>query len=248
METATTSLLTVAVSGDTEVSLSAVLTIVDINPDDVPLVGIDGTYHERYILGYDDGTVRPDNNITRAEAAAIFFRIADDPDKQTKRVSSFKDISNNDWYYDAVAYLEDKGVVSGYGDDSFRPNDKITRAEFAKMAIIFMRVDQETISHSFNDVPSSHWAVAYIATAAAKGWVVGFDDGSFRPDNNITRAEVVSIINNLLNRKIESDDIPASAVQFKDLPKSHWAYAAIVEASSDHDFERKSNGFELWDK
>ena len=241
-------LLSVSVFNNIEVSLSATLTTVDIDPDAVPLADFDGVHHERYLWGYEDGTFRPDNNITRAEAAVIFFRIVDDVNKHVKRVSSFNDISDDDWYYEAVAYLEDKDILEGYEDGSFRPNDMITRAELVKMAIIFMRANQENTSHSFNDVASSHWALSYIATAASKGWIEGYGDGSFRPDDMITRAECVSIVNNLLNRKVEPEDIASNAAPFKDVPKSHWAYTDIMEGSISHDFTRKSNDFELWEK
>jgi len=199
--------------------------------------------HRVYITGYNDNTVRPNNPITRAETAVIFFRLLSGEEKHIPSISTFNDTVPGAWYAQAVNHLARINIITGYQDGSFRPNQPITRAEFATIASRFDKLEASQ-SDSFPDV-AGHWARAYINSAALKGWISGYPDGTFRPQRNITRAEVVRIVNTMLNRKILPEDIPAGVIRFTDL-QTHWAYTDIVEASNAHDYTRKENGYEIW--
>ena len=220
---------------------------IDIDEEEVPLAMV--SEHIRYIYGYEDGSFGPERNITRAEVAAIFYRLIDDSNDAGAGPykSSFNDVVEGEWYYEAVAYLEHCKILGGYPDGTFKPNDFITRAEFAKVAALFEKLSP-TVTLTFPDVPDSHWAAASILSAADKGWISGFPDGTFRPEEKITRAQVVTIINNMQERSIEKADIPADALKYPDVLESHWAYTDIIEASSEHLFTRKENGNELWNE
>ncbi|UZN00691.1 S-layer homology domain-containing protein [Lysinibacillus sp. MHQ-1] len=174
--------------------------------------------HIKYINGYPDGSVKPGSSITRAEAAAIYFRLIKDENKNIAVNGTFSDVGGDTWYAQSVNYLASQGILVGYRDGTFKPRQTITRAEFAAIASRFdnLLTNENT---SFKDVSIDHWAAAYIDSAYTKGWINGYPDGSFRPASSITRAEVVKIINNMLNRKIELSDIPSDAVQYKDLTK-----------------------------
>jgi len=200
--------------------------------------------HIAYIRGYPNNTVRPDNAITRAEVAMIFFRLIVDNNKNTPRTSGFKDVVSGAWYAQAVSYLASTDIIKGYPDGTFKPNQPITRAEFAAIASRFDRLEA-TSSNAFPDI-SNHWAKEAINSAAQKGWVDGYPDGTFLPQRNISRAEVVKIVNAMLNRMIQVEDIPLGIRNFTDLTSSHWAYANIVEAANEHDYVRKSDGYEIW--
>jgi len=213
----------------------------DIDDTGVPKGFIDE--HIPYIQGYPDNTVKPDNNITRAEVAMIFFRLLVDEGKNASRQSVFSDVANGVWYAQAVNYLASIEILMGYPDGTFRPNQPITRAEFAAVASRFDELEPLD-SNAFPDI-AGHWAIDYINSAAAKGWVNGYTDGTFDPQRKITRAETVKIVNTMLNRKILLEDIPAGIRQFTDF-EGHWAYTHLVEASNEHDFERKSDGYEIW--
>jgi uncharacterized repeat protein (TIGR02543 family) len=202
--------------------------------------------HIRYISGYPDGSVRPDNNITRSEAAAIFFRLIEADDKEAPLTASFSDVPIYGWYYQAVAYLQKHDVISGYPDGTFRPENPITRAEFAAIASRFDDLEIN-VPNVFNDVPAGHWAVGLINSAAAKGWVGGFPDGTFRPDEYITRAQAATLVNKMLNRRIQLQDIPEGVFKYNDITPSHWGYCAIMEASVGHVYKRKDDGYEIWD-
>jgi uncharacterized repeat protein (TIGR02543 family) len=216
--------------------------------DETPLVSFEGA-HIPYIFGYADGTVRPDRNITRAEVAMIFFRLLADDEKTVSRVSNFPDVRSDVWYAQAVAYLESLGVLLGYPDGTFKPDRSISRAEFAAISARFSALDGTT-ENAFSDVSSTHWALSYINSAATHGgWVQGFPDGTFRPDEWITRAQVVTVINRMLQRILHTEDIPEGIATFTDLPRAHWAYADIVEASTDHDRYNvavRPDGSEIW--
>jgi len=201
--------------------------------------------HIQYISGYPDGSVRPDNSITRAEAATIFFRLIVDANKNAPLTVNFNDVDTGDWYYQAVAYLRLHNIITGYPDGSFRPNAPISRAEFASIASRFDNLAAD-VPNIFPDVPDSHWAADNINSAAAKGWVSGFPDGSYRPDDSITRAQVVSIVNRMLDRRIKPGDIPQDVPGFTDISPLHWAYSDIIEASVSHEFIRGDDGYEIW--
>ena len=202
--------------------------------------------HIRYILGYPDGSVKPDTPITRAETAEIIFRLLEASKNKYPYDSKFPDVGPDDWYTQSVTYLASIGIIRGYPDGTFKPDRSITRAEFATMISGFDKLEQA----DYNVFPDlyGHWAAGYINSAATKGWVSGYLDGEFKPENEITRAEVVSVINRMLNRRIEFKDIPDWAPGFTDLPPRdrHWAYEAIIEASIGHKYQRKPNGSEIW--
>ena len=228
-----------AVAGGIASALGDVMTI---GLDAPPLAGFLAE-HIPFISGYPDNTMRPNNAITRAEVAMIFFRLLSSPDKNTTRASIFSDIADGIWYAQAVNYLASIEIITGYPGGIFSPNQPITRAEFAAVASRFDNL-ATTSGNAFPDV-EGHWAIDYINSAYAKGWVGGYPEGTFKPQQNITRAEVVKVVNTMLNRKIHLEDIPAGIKQFTDI-EGHWAYTDIVEACNDHDFTRKNDGYELW--
>ncbi len=216
-----------------------------INDSDVPLASLT-TDHIWYIQGYPQNKVGPDNNLTRAEAAAIFYRLVDDSSKDQKSfTNSFSDVSESNWYYHEVSYLANYKIILGYEDGTFRGDAFISRAEFAAIA---SRFDTLTLTedNAFEDVSSSHWAVRYINSAAAKGWITGYSDGTFRPDQNITRAETVALVNRELNRALTAANEPDDLHVYADLDSSHWAYYDIMEASHTHDYDLDSNQDEVW--
>ena len=192
---------------------------------------LESDLHIRYIFGYPDGSFKPEKAITRAEAVTIFYRLITADDKEAKITSSFTDVKQGDWFYQAVAYLEKYGLIVDSPNGLFRPNDPITRAEYAALASGFDKLDADAPS-AFPDVPGDHWAARYINSAAAKGWVKGFDDGKFRPESTLTRAQLVTIVSRMLKRKIELSDTTANAPKYTDLATSHWAYSTIIDAST----------------
>ena len=205
--------------------------------------------HIAYVVGYPDGTVRPNANITRAEAAQIFYRLlsADARSEYNTTANSFADVPAGAWYTPAVATLANMGIIHGYSDGTFRPDAPITRAEFATIAARFDRLDGGDVN--FADVSVSHWAYRYIASAAAKGWISGYPDGTFCPDANITRGETVKIVNAVLQRTADRDYLsthPAQIKSFNDLSASHWAYYEIMEAAYTHNYIQ-INDKEVWD-
>lgn len=212
---------------------------------------LDYDNHYAYIIGYptDDGTkiVRPENNITRAEVATIFFRLLTD-ESRTKfwtTENSFTDVESADWYNNAVSTATQAGIVNGYEDGTFRPNNPITRAEFAAIASRFANVpfDGEDM---FSDI-TGHWAAANINEAATVGWINGYEDGTFRPDRNITRAEAMTLINRVLYRYVEADDLRDDMIKWTDNTEDKWYYANVQEATNSHTYEREAIGtYEAW--
>lgn len=201
--------------------------------------------HIAYLFGYGDGSVRPDKSITRAEAAAILYRVIEDEDKAAPLTCTFSDVKSGSWYYQAVAYLQKQGIISGYPDGTFKPESVITRAEFVTMIVRPGELVANAPS-KFGDVSASHWAAKYINSAAAKGWVSGYPDGTFKPGAKLTRAEAVTIVNCVLGRKIKLENIPAGAPKLNDITSKHWAYCDIMEASITHEYTRAADGTELW--
>ena len=202
--------------------------------------------HILYIKGYPWGTVAPDANITRAETAEIIYRLLEASKLNRQRTNPFPDVAMGEWYAQSVTYLASIGIIKGYLDGTFKPDNPITRAEFATMISGFDNLEIANYN-KFSDV-EGHWAVGYINSAATKGWVAGYPDGTFKPENYITRAEVVSVINRMLNRRIKIGDIPKWAPSYSDLSEAHWAYTDIIEASVGHEFERQPDGYEKWTK
>lgn len=214
------------------------------------------TEHNSYVVGYEDGAFKPENNMTRAEAAAIFARnIAERKGGNiSSRKSSFKDVSNKDWFNNYIAYLEKYKVIAGYNDGTFRPDEQITRAEFVTMCIRFYDLSAKSAAaqkNIFTDVPKTHWAASYIYSAIGMNWINGYSDGTFKPDSNITRAEVVTIVNRVTDREADTEYINKnmSAVnKFTDLKdKAYWAFYEILEASNNHKTVNGKNG-ETWIK
>lgn len=203
--------------------------------------------HIAYIKGYPDGGVHPTANITRAEVSAIFYRLLSDDARgvYTTSIHSFSDAQNS-WASTEIATLTNAGILKGYTDGTFRPNAAITRAEFAAIAARFDKLSGG--DKTFTDVPTDHWAYAAITSAAEKGWVNGYTDGTFRPNNAITRAEVVKITNAVLERTCDKDyvaDNLSKLISYNDLTSAYWAYYDVLEASNAHDY-KVVNDVETW--
>ena len=211
------------------------------------------TDHNAYIKGYPDGTVRPDGRITRAEVATILDRLMKDQVKarfDSKPTVNFSDVSSGAWYYDAVQMCAKAGIVAGYPDGSFKPNQAVTRAEFFKMvAMLYSDTLNTPITGGiFKDI-NGHWAEKYIERAATLGWIAGYSDGTFRPSNYITRAEAMTMINRVLCRMPQSEsDLLDSMVTWPDNKPSDWHYLAVQEATNSHDFNRQGEVGESWTK
>ena len=192
--------------------------------------------HTAYIQGYADGTVQPDGNITRAELAMILYRTYDDPRKGENVFTRdpFPDAPKDSWYGTAVSYSKKIGLMQGDPDGNFRPDDRLTRAEFAA-TIARLRQLKETDGASFEDT-IGHWANGYIGAVNRAGYMIGYPDDTFRPGNNITRAEVMTAMNRLFGRKPSKADILAKTENpYSDLAESHWAYEQVLEASISHE-------------
>lgn len=203
--------------------------------------------HFQYVQGYPDNTVGPERNITRAEATVIFFRLLNDSvrTKYLDADNAFPDVNLNDWFNLGVSTMENGGFVSGYDDGLFRPNAYITRAELATIISNFDDLEPAA-ENKFADV-EGHWAEKYINSAAEKGWLSGYEDGLFRPNQYITRAETMSMINRVLDRRVDADGLHAAAKQWKDNPESKWYYYAVLEATNYHEYERADvSDYENW--
>lgn len=203
------------------------------------------TDHMQYMNGYEDGTFRPDATITRAEACQLLTGLL--MEKSGGGDYTFIDVPTNAWYADAVNEMTGFSLVNGYEDSTFRPDNTITRAEFVTILTRFPHNDIGT-EKSFADVPATHWAYNAVQTALAQGWISADDAGStFRPDDAITRAEVVTILNRVLGRSADAA-MAASGEGIRvmpDVPDTHWAYLDMLEATTDHEYD-KANGVESW--
>ena len=216
-------------------------------PDDVP-TGLNGDDHYAYIVGYPNGNVEPNGNITRAEVATIFFRLLTEEVRtaNSTQSNSLSDVTRGQWFNHAVSTLSSMGIVKGHNDGTFAPNAPITRAEFAAIAARFDDKNTNT-SSKFTDI-ASHWAKNEIGIAANKGWINGYPDGTFRPNQYITRAEAMTLVNRVLNRLPEnSSDLLDSMVKWPDnSDASAWYYLAVQEATNSHYYKTKENKFEKW--
>lgn len=218
-------------------------------PDETPPTTLNDTDHYAYIVGYEDGTIRPNGHITRAEAATVFFRLLTDEARDANLTdrSPYPDVSAGAWYNKAVATLSRMGILSGYEDGRFRPNATVTRAEFAAMAARF-DTEAKPVDTPFTDLTGC-WAADEIAKAYGKGWVNGYGDNTFRPNGPITRAEAVTLINRVLRRLPETDkDLLPDERTWPDNPETFWGYLALQEASNSHLYDRKSDGYETQTK
>ena len=223
---------------------------VDI-PDDVP-TGLNGDDHFAYIVGYPDGNVKPGSSITRAEVATIFFRLLTEDVRtaNSTQSNSLSDVSRGQWFNHAISTLSSMGIVKGNPDGTFDPDAPITRAEFAAIAARFDDKNTNTTSN-FSDI-ASHWAKDEIGVAANKGWINGYPDSTFRPDQYITRAEAMTLVNRVLNRLPEkSEDLLDDMIKWPDnADASVWYYLAVQEATNSHDYSDKSDAdkYEKWTK
>lgn len=209
---------------------------------------LDSTDHSAYVIGYEDGTVRPTNNITRAEVTMIFYRLLKEEvrNEYKSTTNAFEDVAADAWYNEAVSTMANIGIIKGRSATSFAPNAPITRAEYAT---ICARFDESVAvgSSDFTDI-SGHWAESYIERAVILGWVKGYEDKTFRPDKEITRAEAMTLTNRVLQRiPDEIGDLLSGMRTFTDnSDPTVWYYIPVQEATNSHDYERKSNGHEKW--
>ena len=210
---------------------------------------LNGDDHYAYVVGYSDGTVRPNANISRAEVATIFFRLLKKEvrDSNLTTENIFADVTNGQWHNKAISTMAKLGIVKGRRADSFAPDASITRAEFAAICARFNTKPVEN-NGSFSDI-SGHWAENEIERAAAFGWISGYPDGTFHPDARITRAEAMTMINRVLCRMPQSEsDLLDSMVTWPDNKPSDWHYLAVQEATNSHDFNRQGEVGESWTK
>ena len=195
--------------------------------------------HSAYIIGYKDGYVRPNRNISRAEVATIFFRLLTDDarEKYWSSTNNYSDVKDTDWCNNAISTLSNMGILKGDKDGRFRPNDPVTRAEFAAIAARFSDGAADDYA-DFSDVPNDYWASKEIAKAAKLGWIKGYTDGTFRPTNNITRAEVMTLVNRVLERGVDEKGLTEDAIQWADNKPDDWYYYDVQEATNSHEYAR----------
>lgn len=220
---------------------------VKIEDDDA--LGLNTTDHFAYIVGYGNGEVRPQNNITRAEVATIFFRLLTDDvrDENLTKTNRYSDVAATSWYNTAVSTLSSMGIITGYPDGTFRPNAAITRAEFAAIAARFDN-DGDKTAAKFSDI-ATHWARDEISIAYNNGWINGYPDGTFGPQRDITRAETMTLVNRVLNRQPETEDdlLPNMTVWTDNANPNAWYYLAVQEATNSHYYKFKTNSkYEKW--
>ena len=219
-----------------------------IEDEDVPLANLNLEDHFGYVVGYPDGTVRPNDYITREEVATIFFRLIDDYSREEywSTTNSYTDTVPTDWSNNAISTLEKSNIISGYPDGTFRGDNYITRAEFA---VISARFDETPYvgDDLFTDI-SGHWAQEYINRAGNRGWLHGYSDGTFAPNKYITRAEAFTLINAVLGRTPNNESLCDGMVTFSDNPKGTWYYAQIQEATNSHNVAEPVEGEtnEVW--
>jgi hypothetical protein len=206
-------------------------TSVNIPKEELPLAPpILTSRRVRYLYGYPDGTIRPDNTITRAEVASIFHSLIISTDKEYSYETAFTDVDSSEWYYDAVSYLSSHGILSGYEDGTYRPDQPITKAEITKVAVSFGKLEDYP-ENTFADINEGSWEAVYVSTAVSNGWVDSSEDGTFGSNEFVTRAQVVAIVNKVLNRSIDYVSVSEASSVYVDVSKDHWAYYEILEAS-----------------
>lgn len=206
------------------------------------------TDHFAFLKGYPGGGFAPGKNMSRAEVTTMFARLLTEQMEANKSYpASFSDVTSAHWAANYIGYMEQFGIVRGYSDGTFRPNAPITRAEFAAICCRFEKLTDGAAT--FTDVPASHWAAKSIAYAAKRGWVTGYADGTFKPGNNITRAEVAAVTCRLLERSADKEYIRAHLKElprvFADMNEQHWAYWYAMEAANGHDYTKSGNA-ETW--
>jgi hypothetical protein len=212
----------------------------------VPLADLEKSDHFAYVIGYPEGDVRPLNNITREEVAMIFYRLLTDESRNNllSDTNPFADLKNSGWSNRAISTLYNAGILKGYPDGTFRPTEPVTRAEFATIAAKFDKLELGSAS-KFTDI-SGHWAEKYITSSEIKGWIKGYNDLTFKPEQDITRAETMTLINNVLERTVLEENIHPEALSWTDIESSEWYYEAVMEATNSHDYLFEEDGDELW--
>lgn len=202
--------------------------------------------HNGYMGGYGNGLFGPNDNMTRAQAAQMFYNLL--LNKNVDITVDFTDVPADAWYGNAVRTLASLGVIKGIGDGQFAPNRTITRAEFTVIAMRFANVSAD-VTNPFTDIATNDWYYTAVTSAVSYGWINGYSDGSFRPQATITRAEVVTIVNRMLNRTADRNFVDSNATaQFDDVPNTYWAYYNIMEATIAHDHSIDNDGVESWTK
>ena len=206
----------------------------------LPALWLNTKDHYSYLIGYADGTVKPEGEITRAEVATIFFRLLTD-DARAKfwmSTNNYTDVPAGKWYNNAISTLSNMGVIGGYADGSFRPDAPISRAEFAKIAVSFSNVADLSYRGYFADVKESDWFSGFVAAAKDAGLIEGYNDGTFKPEKAITRAEVCTIVNRTLGRKPSASHMKISdRIDWPDVSVTDWYYEAIMEATNSHTYQ-----------
>ena len=206
--------------------------------------------HYAYIVGYEDGSVQPEGDITRAEVATIFFRLLTDESRDAfwSQTNNYPDVSEDAWYNNAVSTLTNAGILDGYEDGTFKPDGNITRAEFATIAVRFFEAtyDGEDL---FSDI-AGHWAQDYINEAANAGIVDGYPDGTFQPQQLITRAEAVTMVNRTIDRHPDADHLLEDMITWPDNLETAWYYEQVQEATNSHAYtmntDDEQNLYEIW--
>ncbi len=209
----------------------------------------DDGHHDWYVRGYEDYTFRINNSITREEIATIFYRLTVVPEgdiRQSLEVTEdpFKDVDKDRWSARPIAYMKTLGVMQGYPDGNFDPTKPITRAEFAEVARKYAESTIEHKGEAFQDVEDGYWASEAIRIAYEQGWIQGYDDGTFRPTQNISRVETVTIVNRMLHRKLNTFYLDKVKIPVVDLDPNHWGYADVIEAIIEYDYELNEEGEE----
>ena len=221
-------------------------------PEDPDKPELNTEDHYAYIVGYEDGSVQPEGDITRAEVATIFFRLLTDESRNEywSQTNPYSDVSADDWFNNAVSTLTNAGVLDGYEDGTFKPNGNITRAEFATITARFFEATYDG-ENLFPDI-EGHWAQDYINEAANAGIVNGYEDGTFRPQQYITRAEAVTMVNRTIERHPDADHLLDDMIVWPDNPETAWYYEQIQEATNSHEYtmntDDEQNPYEIWTK
>ena len=221
-------------------------------PEDPDKPELNTEDHYAYIVGYEDGSVQPEGDITRAEVATIFFRLLTDESRNEywSQTNPYSDVSADDWFNNAVSTLTNAGVLDGYEDGTFKPNGNITRAEFATITARFFEATYDG-ENLFPDI-EGHWAQDYINEAANAGIVDGYPDGTFQPQQLITRAEAVTMVNRTIDRHPHEDHLLADMIVWPDNPETAWYYEQVQEATNSHEYtmntDDEQNPYEIWTK
>ena len=206
--------------------------------------------HYAYIVGYEDGSVQPEGDITRAEVATIFFRLLTDESRNEfwSQTNDYTDVPADAWYNNAVSTLSNAGIIDGYEDGTFKPNGNITRAEFATIAVRFFEATYDG-GDLFSDI-AGHWAQDYINEAANAGIVDGYPDGTFQPQQLITRAEAMTMVNRTIDRHPDADHLLEDMIVWPDNPETAWYYEQVQEATNSHEYtmntDDEQNSYEIW--